>query len=68
MSEPYRCTTIQEVKALPFVHPHLLDEDDDLYFKWVEDFNAHIIVSDPYPDEETVILALARFIEIHTIH
>ena len=60
--EPVECNSVEEVGLLPFINKFFKDGQTEIYFRWIEELQAHAVVMDPELDDDTTVVALAQFI------
>lgn len=63
LAPPIRCKNMQEVSNLQFIYVNFKEGRNEMYFQYREDIGMHAIMLDPNPDENVIIIALAKFVE-----
>lgn len=62
LGRPSHCKNIRQVANLPFIVEKFHERRNDVYFLWREDLMLHTVHMDPNPNKDTIIIALAKFI------
>jgi hypothetical protein len=61
--QPVLCRSLKEVSELPFVYKHLSEDQDQIFFRYIEEIGAHVVVTDPEPDMNSTVIAIANVID-----